>query len=92
LGSGALVALSLVSSGSPAVAARPIEDPPVASGIRFTLQPRRNLLRITAPEYELTLSRVNGKIVSLIDRAAGTRLLAGQGGCFWGARADGSTD
>ncbi len=89
---GVLVALSLVPAGSPALAGRPIEAPPAGSGIRFTQQPRRSLLRITAPGYELTLSRVNGKIVSLIDRAAGTRLLVGQGGCLWGARADGSTD
>jgi hypothetical protein len=87
-----LVALSLGSSGSPGRSARPIETPRAGSGIRFTQQPRRNVLRITARGYELTLSRVNGAIVSLVDRAAGARVLVGEGGCIWGARADGSTD
>jgi hypothetical protein len=89
---GVLVALSFASSGSPAVTARPIEAPDAATPIRLTEQPRRNLLRITAPGYELTLSRINGAIVSLVDRAARTRVLVGEGGCIWGARADGSTD
>jgi Domain of unknown function (DUF6259) len=86
-----LVVLSLGSAGSPALSARR-EAPRTDSGIRFTQQPRRNVLRITAPGYELTLSRTNGAILSLVDRAARARLLVGQGGCIWGARADGSTD
>ena len=90
LGLGAL-ALSLGSSGSPAVSARPLE-PSAGPRIVFTQLPRRNLLRISAPGYELTLSRTNGGIVSLVDRAARARLLVGEGGCIWGVRAEGTTD
>jgi hypothetical protein len=89
---GALVAISLAPATSPALSARPIDAPDAARRVRFTQQPGRNLLRITAPGYELLLSRTNGAIVSLVDRASRTRLVVGEGGCIWGARADGSTD
>jgi hypothetical protein len=85
-------ALCLGISGTPALSARPTATPPGAAGIRFTQLPRRNQLRITTPAYELTLSRRNGGILSLVDRAARTRVIVGEGGCIWGARADGTTD
>jgi Domain of unknown function (DUF6259) len=50
------------------------------------------VLQITAPGYVLALSRRSGGIVSLLDRAANVKLITGEGGCLWGARADGSTD
>jgi Domain of unknown function (DUF6259) len=60
--------------------------------ITFTQHARKATLRVTAPGYELLLSRTNGGILSLTDRAAKKKLLVGQGGCIWGARAEGSTD
>src|SRR5438552_6455485 len=83
VGLGVLAALSVGSTGSPAGA---------VPGIRFTDQPRKNLLRITTPAYELLLNRKNGGILSLTDRAAKQKLAVGEGGCIWGARADGSAD
>lgn len=50
------------------------------------------MLQITTPGYVLALSRRNGGIVSLLDRTANVKLITGEGGCLWGARADGSTD
>jgi hypothetical protein len=87
-----LAALCLGLTGKPALSARPAASPPGASGIRFTQLARRNQLRITTPAYELTLNRRNGGILSLVDRAARTRVLVGEGGCIWGARAEGTTD
>jgi Domain of unknown function (DUF6259) len=52
----------------------------------------QGVLRITTPGYELVLSRRDGGIASLVDRVADVKLLTGEGGCLWGARADGSTD
>jgi hypothetical protein len=89
---GALVVLSLDWSGSPPVSAHALASPAPGSGIRFTVKPRRNQLRITAPGYELTLSRRNGSVLSIVDRNARTRVIVGQGGCIWGARADGTAD
>ena len=63
-----------------------------APAIKFTQLPGKAQLKITAPAYELVLSRTNGGVVSLFDRAARKRVLVGQGGCIWGARAEGSTD
>jgi hypothetical protein len=89
---GAVVVLLLGWSGSPAVSARPLASPGPGSSIRFLSQARRNQLRITAPGYELILSRRNGGILSLVDRGAHSRVLVGEGGCIWGARAEGATD
>jgi Domain of unknown function (DUF6259) len=87
-----LAALCLGLVGTPAVSARSKASPPSAEGIRFTQLPRRNQLRITTSAYELTLSRKNGAILSVVDRAARTRVIVGQGGCIWGARAEGTAD
>lgn len=84
--------LSLSWPGPPAASARPSVAPTPGSTIRFTAQPRRNQLRLTAPGYELILSRRNGGILSLVDRGARTRVLVGEGGCIWGARAEGTSD
>ena len=76
MGVGVLATLSFGPAGSPA------GDVP---SIRFTDQPRKNLLRITTPAYELLLNRKNGGILSLTDRAAKQKLAVGEGGCIWGA-------
>jgi hypothetical protein len=89
---GALAVLSLGWSGSSGASARPLASPGPNPSIRFTAQPRRNQLRLTAPGYELILSRRNGGILSLVDRVARSRVLFGEGGCIWGARAEGTTD
>ncbi len=60
--------------------------------IQFGDQIRQGVLQIATPGYELALSRRNGGIASLVDRTANVKLLDGEGGCLWGARADGSTD
>ena len=83
MGLGVLATLSFGPAGSPA------GDIP---SIRFTDQPRKNLLRISTPAYELILNRKNGGILSLVDRAAKKQLLVGEGGCIWGARTVNSND
>ena len=60
--------------------------------IRFIQEPKRNRIRIVAPGYELALSNKNGSLLSLLSRPDHARLLAGQNGCLWAARADGVTD
>jgi hypothetical protein len=90
---GALVVLAVGWSSSAALPAHPRASPGAGSStIRFTVQKRRNLLHLTAPGYDLVLSRKNGGILSLVDRTAHKRVLFGEGGCIWGARAEGSTD
>ena len=41
-------------------------------------------LVITTRVYRLTLSKRNGKILSLVDRASGARLAANTNRCLWG--------
>jgi hypothetical protein len=41
-------------------------------------------LVITTPAYRLTLSKRNGKILSLVDRASGVRLAMNTNRCLWG--------
>jgi len=83
MGLGVLAALSLGISGPPAGA---------VAGIRFADLPRKGQLRITTSAYQLVLDRKNGAILSLVDRAAKKQLVVGQGGCMWGARAEGGTE
>src|SRR5437660_6648834 len=83
IGLGVLAALSFGISGPPAGA---------VGGIRFANLPRKGQLRITTSAYQLVVSRKNGGILSLVDRAAKKQLVAGQGGCMWGARAEGGTE
>jgi hypothetical protein len=45
-------------------------------------QPNRVVL--TTPAYRLSLSKHNGRLIELIDRRTGSRLLSGQDGCGWG--------
>jgi hypothetical protein len=71
-------------------AKKPKPKPKPTPAIRFAERP--GLLELTTPGYVLTLSRRNGGIASLLDRAANVKVLTGQGGCIWGARAGGSTD
>ena len=42
-------------------------------------------LALTGRTYQLTLSKSNGKLLRLVDRAGGTRLLHGEKRCLWGA-------
>src|SRR5436305_10615961 len=83
IGLGVLAALSLGISGPPAGA---------VAGIGFADLPRKGQLRITTPAYQLVLSRQNGRILSLVARRAHKPLVAGQGGCLWGARFARNTD
>jgi hypothetical protein len=99
----ALVALALASTGTGSVwtGAAPPTKPKPKKPKQTKPKPKpkpaiqfsdKGVLRITTPGYELVLSRRNGGIASLLDRAANVKLLTGEGGCLWGARADGSTD
>ena len=40
---------------------------------------------LVTPRYQLVLSKQNGALLSVVDRASGTRLVSGQNGCQWGA-------
>ena len=40
-------------------------------------------LVITAPAYQLTLAKRNGRIIDLIDRTGGSRVVQGSSGCLW---------
>ena len=62
---------------------------PAPSGQVAAFSDRGATLVVTAERYTLTLSKRNGQILALADRDSGTRLVTGQGGCLWGARAAG---
>jgi hypothetical protein len=75
--------------GAPDVRGRAAKRPPA---IQFLQEPRRNRIRIVTAGYELAFSNKNGSLLSLLSRPDHARLLAGQNGCLWAARADGVTD
>src|SRR6476661_5891067 len=56
-----------------------------AGGISFT--DHGGQLVVTATAYRLTLSKKNGKILDLVERASGTHLLRQTTRCLWGALA-----
>src|SRR6267154_1767620 len=56
-----------------------------AGGISFT--DHGGQLVVTATAYRLSLSKKNGKILDLVDRASGTHLLRQTTRCLWGALA-----
>jgi hypothetical protein len=72
VGAASAAALVLVGDG---VAAKP---PPIA------FADRGSTIVLAAPGYRLTLSKQNGKVVTLVDRN-GVELLAGVQRCLWGA-------
>jgi hypothetical protein len=51
-------------------------------GITFEDRIRGRLV-ITAPGYQLTLAKRNGRIIDLIDRTGGARVVLGSTGCLW---------
>ncbi|MEP7223837.1 MAG: DUF6259 domain-containing protein, partial [Actinomycetota bacterium] len=65
------------ASGAADVAPNPFQ------GIAF--DDRAGRLVITARAYQLTLDKRNGRILDLIDRASGTRVVQGTNGCLWRA-------
>src|SRR3954451_1303273 len=91
LGVGVLVTFAFVAPSTSVahVDAQAKKRPPA---IQFLQEPRRNRIRIVAPGYELALSNRNGSLLSLLSRPDHGRLLAGQNGCLWAARADGVSD
>lgn len=75
------VAITLVAGAAPSTApARPAQPFP---GIRFDARAHDRLV-ITTPAYRLALSKRNGRILELVDRAKGA-LLRGSAGCLWRA-------
>lgn len=64
-------------SGAAGVAPKPFP------GIAFDVRAGR--LVITARAYQLTLDKRNGRILDLVDRAAGARVVQGANGCLWRA-------
>ena len=48
---------------------------------------RANGLILQTPAYQVVLSKENGALLEIIDRISGTRLVKGQNGCEWGAKA-----
>src|SRR5205823_13392608 len=66
-----------------------------ASGARLDLDPSfpgatlvtrpHDRMVLAAPGYQLTLSRQNGALLSVLDTVSGTHLVSGQNGCAWGA-------
>jgi hypothetical protein len=54
------------------------------SGITFDDRAGGRLV-ISARAYRLTLSKQNGKILDLVDRTSGTRVIRRTNGCLWGA-------
>jgi hypothetical protein len=67
-----------VPSGAAGVAAKPFP------GITFDDRASGRLV-ITARAYQLTLDKRNGRILDLVDRARGTRVVRGTNGCLWRA-------
>src|SRR5712691_10062584 len=72
-----LVAAAVPASGTVASATR-------IPGISFADRGAGQLV-VTATAYRLTLSKKNGKILDLVDRASGTHLLRQTTRCLWGA-------
>src|SRR6266568_7783462 len=79
--------LSLVAAAAAAVAVLAgagSAAPRRFAGISFDDRAGGRLV-ITARAYRLTLSRQNGKILDLVDRTSGTRVIRRTNGCLWGA-------
>jgi Domain of unknown function (DUF6259) len=57
---------------------------PTARAVTFTDRARDRVV-VTGVTYRLTLGKKNGRILSLVDRASGTVLLAHSKRCLWGA-------
>ena len=57
---------------------------PAARAVTFSDRGRDRVV-VTGAAYRLTLSKRNGRILGLIDRASGTVLLPGARRCLWGA-------
>jgi hypothetical protein len=71
----AAVAVVLVAGAAPPAAGNPTR-------IAFDDRAGGRLV-ITTPAYRLALSKRNGKILELVDRSTGARLVRGQNGCLW---------
>jgi hypothetical protein len=57
---------------------------PKPSGVAFSDRGDARLV-ISTGAYRLALSKQNGKILDLVDRASGTELLRPTSRCLWGA-------
>lgn len=73
-----------VAAGLVGLASAPSAGGARSATIVFEVATRGRLV-ITAPAYRLTLSRRNGGIVEVVDRASGARLVRGSLGCLWAA-------
>jgi uncharacterized protein DUF6259 len=80
----AAAAVLLIGSAGTAAAT------PHPAGISFDDRSAGRLV-LTAPGYALTLAKRNGKILALIDRAAGESLVGATNRCLWGALAQSET-
>jgi len=59
---------------------------PTTRAVTFSDRARDRVV-VTGATYRVTLSKKNGKILGLVDRASGTELLADARRCLWGAMA-----
>jgi hypothetical protein len=84
-----LAALSVGWSGPADMTASARPVPHATPAIRFAVNVPRNVLKISAPGYVLTLSRTNGAVLSLLQLGARAPLVRGGDSCLWGAKADG---
>ncbi len=82
LGAAALAAVLLLGAAATSAAPR--------RGISFDDRARDRLV-LTTPGYTLTLAKRNGKILDLVDRAAGRSLVGAASRCLWGVLAQSET-
>jgi hypothetical protein len=80
----AVLAAALAVGGAGAM---PVAEP-ASSGVAFD-DSGKTALVLSSAAYRLTLTKRNGEIRELVDRASGARLLTGQGACLWSGRLDG---
>jgi Domain of unknown function (DUF6259) len=79
-----VLALALLV-GAPAAAAGG-DPPPRPRPAKITFDDRaKNRVVLTTPAYRLALAKRNGRVIELVDRAAGARVVVAANGCLWGA-------
>jgi Domain of unknown function (DUF6259) len=80
-----VLAATLVASAAHAAGSR--RTPAISFSVSKT-----GRLQVTAPGYRLALDRETGRIVDLVARPSGTRLVRGEAGCLWSAKTAAGTD
>jgi hypothetical protein len=84
----AVVALLAGAAAPPGDAGAAGAAPKRFPGITFDERTSGRLV-VTARAYRLTLSKRNGRILEVIDRASGAPVVKGTTGCLWGAESKG---